>query len=57
MTKVKDHPVGTGLSGVLEIRKPDGSVEKLNLNGIRLPTGDNSNGNTKPSNSSKKLDR
>lgn len=52
MTKVKDHQVGTGLSGVLEIKKPDGSVEKLVLNGKRISTGDKSHGNTKPSNNS-----
>ena len=52
MTKVKDHQVGTGLSGILEIKKPDGSVEKLVLNGKRISTGDKSHGNTKPSNNS-----
>ena len=56
MTKVNDHQVGTGLSGVLEIKKPDGSVEKLVLNGKRISTGDKSHGNIKPYNSGSERD-
>lgn len=57
MTKVNEHPLGTGLAGVLEITKPDGTVEKLVLNGKRISTGDQSHGNTQPSNSSTERNR
>ena len=56
MTQLKDVPEGTGLSGVIELKRADGTVEKLYLNSIRNPKGDN-NGNTSAPDDGPKHDR
>jgi len=56
MTQLKDVPEGTGLSGVIQLKRADGTVEQLYINSTRNPKGDN-NGNTSAPNSGTKHDR
>ena len=56
MTQLKDVPEGTGLSGVIELKRADGTVEKLYINSTRNPKGDN-NGNTSAPDSGPKHNR
>jgi hypothetical protein len=57
---MQDDELKPGISGVIEIKRADGSVQKLRLTSKDLnkeTQGENANGNTRTSRSDSKSDR